>query len=566
MKKHNTVKVVLITMLLFMLLTWILPAAYYSSEYIDQGRIQMGLFDLFNYPLTALSYFGYIALFILIVGGFYGVLHKIPAYRSFLDKIAMAFKGKEKLVLSIIMVLLAVITSVCGIQLGLILFFPMLVSIILLMGFDKIVAALTLVGSTMVGVAGTTYGYSNINLLNSVLGLDINDEILVKVAVLLVGLILLIFNTLMYIAAANKSNKVALKAEKKTVKVASKEETKVEEKPVAKKVTKKAPASKTTGKATASKSTKATTKTTTKTTKSSTTKSTASSKKSGNSTSKSSRKDIKAAVKGDDVIVVKESVVDNSIEGFVPTVVDSKHKVWPLVASFILLFVIAILAFIPWNNAFGIEAFTNASTAVSEFELFGFPIFAKILGTFNAFGEWSITDLFLLLGFIVLILSIIYKVKLNDVFDGFANGVKKALASALLVILIYSCLVITTYHPFQLTIYKALLGITDKFNVVTTTLVAMLTSLFNADPSYAFQAAVPYFAGVVTNSEVYPIAGILFQSVYGLTMLIAPTSVILTSVLAYLGISFKEWFKAIWKLLVELLVVLLIIFIILILI
>ena len=87
MKKHNIAKVVLITMLVIALLSWIIPAAYYSGSYVDQGRVQMGLFDLFNYPLTALSYFGYIALFLILVGGFYGVLYRIPAYRSFLDKI-----------------------------------------------------------------------------------------------------------------------------------------------------------------------------------------------------------------------------------------------------------------------------------------------------------------------------------------------------------------------------------------------------------------------------------------------------------------------------------------------
>ena len=58
MKKHNTFKVVLITLFVIMLLTWILPAADYSGSYDDQGRIQMGLFDLFNYPVTAISYFG----------------------------------------------------------------------------------------------------------------------------------------------------------------------------------------------------------------------------------------------------------------------------------------------------------------------------------------------------------------------------------------------------------------------------------------------------------------------------------------------------------------------------
>ena len=69
-KKPNIFQAVLIRLLVFMLLTWIFPAAYYSGSYIDQGRVQMRLFDLFNYPITAISYFGYIAAFVLVVGGF----------------------------------------------------------------------------------------------------------------------------------------------------------------------------------------------------------------------------------------------------------------------------------------------------------------------------------------------------------------------------------------------------------------------------------------------------------------------------------------------------------------
>ena len=555
-EKNNVLKVVLVTTLGLILLTWIFPAAYYSGEYIDQGRIQMGLFDLFNYPLTALSYFGYITLFVLLVGGFYGILHKIPAYRTFLDKIVAISKGKEVIVLSVMMVLLAVITSVCGLQMGLILFFPMLASIILLMGYDKIVVALTLVGSTMVGIAGTTYGYSNTSILNSVLGLDIADNILVKIVILLAGLVLLIFNTLMYAKRVNVAGKTVLKTEKKVVKTDEVEAKKAEEKTEmaktasSKKVTKGT--SKTT-KSTASKAGKTGTK------KSTTTKKTKTS-------SKSSRKDIKAAAKGDEVIVVKESLMNDSLDSFVPTVVDSKHKIWPIIVGFSLLFVIMILAFIPWNSSFAIEAFANASTAVTEFELFGFPIFAKLFGSFNSFGEWTITDLFLIMATVIVLLTVIYKIKLDDIFEGFANGIKKALVPAFITLIVYSCLVITTYHPFQLAIYKAVLSLTEGFNVVTTTIVAILTGFFNQDPAYAFQAVVPYFAGVVTNSDIYPVAAILFQSVYGVTMLVAPTSLILTVVLSYLGVSFKDWIKAVWKLLVELLVVLLIIFTILVLI
>ena len=124
MKKHNTVKVVLLTLVVFLLLTWILPTAYFQNSYVEQGRVQMGLFDIFSYPVTAIQYFGYIALYILAVGGFYGVLNNISAYRVLLDKISDKFKKHSLVAISTIMVLFAVITSVCGLNYGLILFFP----------------------------------------------------------------------------------------------------------------------------------------------------------------------------------------------------------------------------------------------------------------------------------------------------------------------------------------------------------------------------------------------------------------------------------------------------------
>ena len=529
MKKHNTVKVVLITILVLMLLTWIFPAAYYSGGYVDQGRVQMGLFDLINYPITSLSYFGYIALFVIVVGGFYGILHKIPAYRNLLDRFVAKCKGKEFIVLSIIMVILAVLTSICGLQLGLFIFFPMLVSIILLMGYDKIVAALTLVGSTMIGIAGTTFAYSNTNLIISVLSLDITSEILTKVIILIVGLILLIFNTFMYIKRSELKNS----QEKKEVKKA---EIKVEEE----KEASKSKAGKD------AKSTKVS-----KTTK----------------TTKSSKKDSKAAEKEEEVIVVKETNIETKEEDdYIPTCGESKkHKIWPFVLTLAIIFVILVLAFIPWSNSFNNTAFDTATEAVTEFELFGFPIFGKLLGTFTAFGTWAITDMILVLLFAALLLILVYKVKFDDVLDGFAEGAKKVLTPALMVILIYTCLVITTYHPFQLTIYHAILGITDGFNVFTSTIVAALASIFNADPAYTFQSVLPYLASIVTNTENYPIIGIVFQSIYGLFMLVAPTSVVLMIVLSYLKISYGKWLKAIWKLFVEFLVILLIIFTILVL-
>ena len=532
--KHNTVKVVLVTLLLFMLLSWILPAAYFSTEYVDQGRVQMGLFDLFNYPLTSLSYFGYIALFVIVVGGFYGILYKIPAYRSFLDKIVKAVNGNEFVAISIIMILLAIITSFCGMQLALVVFFPLLVTLILLMGYDKIVAALVLVGSTMIGVAGTTFGISNTNVLISTLSLKTDSQVIVKIVILFVGLILLILNTYFYIKKLKITKVNTTKNENKKVeKIVAEENSDVEV------------------------SSTANTKTKSSANKSTKTKASSKSTKNSKSSSKSSKKDLKAAVKDDDVIVVSD-VDDDSLGGFIPVKTNEKHSTWLFTLSFILLFVLMILAFIPWNDVFKVTAFSDATTAISEFKLFGFPLFGKLLGNVNAFGTWAITDLFFILAVIVFLLVFIYRVKLDDVFDGFTNGAKKAFGPAIITILVYTCLVAVTYHPYQLVIYKAILGITKGFNVFTTSVVALIASLFNADPSYSFQSVLPYFVSVVKDHQ--DIVAVIFQAMYGLTMLVAPTSLILMGTLSYLDVSYKNWWKAIWKLFVELLVILLIVF------
>ena len=304
MKKHNTFKVVLGTLLVFAILSWIIPAAVFQGALQDQGRVQVGLFDVFNYSLTSMSYFGHYALYVIFVGGLYGVLNKIPAYRNLLDAMVKKVYGKEKIVLSVIMVLFAIIVSVYGIEIEMLLFVPFLVSFILMMGFDKMVAALTVAGSSLVGITGYTYALGKLNVLLSALGLDIASDIYVKAMILLVGLVLLIFNTLLYISKNDTTKITEIKADKK-------KDAKVEEETVAVKVEDKPEAKKTTKKATTSK--KANSKTATKKTSTKTT-----AKK---SSSKASRKDNKAAAKDDGVIVVKTNLSDDA-NAYIPASVE----------------------------------------------------------------------------------------------------------------------------------------------------------------------------------------------------------------------------------------------------
>lgn len=559
MKKHNALKVVLASLLVLLVLSWIFPAAYFSSEFMDQGRVQMGLFDLFEYPLTAVSYFGYIPMYLLFVGGFYGVLYKIPAYRSFLDKVAAKASKHNALTIILIVTLLAVGVSVCGLQIGFALFIPFLVSLLLLMGHDKKLVAYTLVGALAAGLVGTTYGVQNTGLATSTLLLNFDYQIGVRFVLLAVAIFLVVLNVLLTIRKQERIvvKEIKLDDNKKAEKVEEVVVEKVEE-PV-KKAAAKSTAKKTTTTKGAGKSAGKGTKGKGKGKSSSAKGKSTSTKTNKNTKSKNANK---AALKDGDVIVAKNECECCSC--LIPEEVTGTKTIWPIVTLFVLLFILMIVAFIPWGETgFNNSFFSDITDDVMKFDIFKFQIFAKLLGNVGPFGEWGINQLFLPIGLALLLLAVIYKVKFNDLLDGFVAGAKKAVVPAAIAIVAYTILVVVTYHPYQLTLYKAILGLSKGFNIATTTLVSLLATIFNVDPIYTAQSFLPYYVSVVTNADNYPIVGVIYQSIYGFASLFAPTSIILMATLSYLKVNYLDWLKTVWKLLLELFVILLIVFIIL---
>ena len=459
MKKYNIFKVVLISILVAALLTWVLPTASFQNELVESARSQVGIFDIFSYPLIAISYFSYIFLYVLAIGIFYGVLSKTKVYGNLVSKIAKTFKNKEKLFLSILVAVIAIIISVTGLTVPLLVVVPFVIALVLAMGYSKITGALIVLGSYAVGFLGTTFGTGNILYLNSVLVTTVFDGILIKVIILVLGLGILIFNIL---TRLNKEVKV------------------------------------------------------------------------------------------------KE---DNK-EYFIPEVEKTTKKSWPLIVILALTFIVMVLAYIPWKDVFGLTIFTDATTAVTTFAISGFPIFDKILGTVNAFGSWSLNEITILLMISAIIIALVYKIKTDEFISGALKGMKKAIYPAFIMTLTFVILVLVTYNPFQNVIYKFLLGLTKGFNSITMAAVALLSSIFNVEFGYVSQSTLPYVASVITDTGLYPLIGIIFQSIYGVVLFAGPTSFILLGILSYLGISYKDWLKNTWKIILELLLLLIIVFII----
>ena len=230
----------------------------------------------------------------------------------------------------------------------------------------------------------------------------------------------------------------------------------------------------------------------------------------------------------------------------------------PIIVIFSILFVLLVLGCTSWVNTFEVDLFTNIHSAITEFS-FKMPyfhitaegleygmeevaLFQKIIGTINPFGEWYYAEMAVM----CLIASGILGLCCcrRETGEAMAEGAKKMIKPGFLVMLAYCVIYFVGNTMFFTTIAELLLSITDKFNIFFSTIVMILGSALHVDVLYLANYLVPQVAGTGAESAV---VAILTQGIYGVTMLVAPTSAVLILGLTYLNISFKEWIKGIWK-------------------
>ena len=458
MKRHNLFKVVMITIFVAVLLSWLFPVTYFSSnsgEIVKEARDQIGIFDVMTYIGVAIQYFSHISIYILSIGGLYGILFKLPSYRNLIDKMVKIFDGLEWLFIGIVVALFGISSAIAGISLPLMLFFPFVISVILAMGYDRITAALVTAGSTVVGLMGSVFSVNNTYGFDMVLGTKPQGNWKFKLLMLAVLLVVLFVYILRY--AKNHRN------------------------------TKK-----------------------------------------------------------------QEPL-------FVPKTADRKgNKTWPIFIILDCLFVIFVLSFMSWST-FGVETFSKLHSKLSSFSIAKFPILDRVFGLSNEFGSWTLVEGSVVIIVAALLLGIAYKVKVNDFVSAFMDGCERALKPALLNVLMYTVLVAVTYVPTLMYICKPIIG--SKVGILDTALTTFIYSLFSVESYYVGSGVLPYISSVagasLTTAKSVGLE-LVSQGTYGLTMLVAPTSVVVMSTLAYLNIPYHKWIKNVCLIFVILAVVLLI--------
>lgn len=232
-----------------------------------------------------------------------------------------------------------------------------------------------------------------------------------------------------------------------------------------------------------------------------------------------------------------------------------KISVIPMAITIFALFVVLVLAFIGWEEAFGVTVFTKAFDWVNQATLFDQPIYSYILGSdyFAAFGKWDLFGAVTMILVTTLIVKVLYRIPMDKVLSEYGEGFKKFGKTGIILLVIYTTLFISVSFPTVP--YFVNLIIKNGVNLGTIFISNSLMSIFAVD----FQYVVSMLSSVFASFENLSIAALALQLSYGFISFIAPTSIVLMMGLSLLDIKFKEYFKFMWKFLIALLIVIIVV-------
>lgn len=226
-EKHDLFKLAGLFVLISIILSWLVPYAYYNAGNIfgangeldwnfvvEAGRHPLdnrnpiGLFDWSSYSLLGFWYFTALFIFAFIVAGFYKFLGNTTVYQTWTDRIANTFKGKEKLLIVISTVFFAMFAGVASDPFITLMIIPFVITIFSKLKVNKLSALSATFGGVLVGLFGATHSSKIVgSLINTSYGLGSANVTLgfERVSVIILFIVALILIT--YFAIAEFSNK-----------------------------------------------------------------------------------------------------------------------------------------------------------------------------------------------------------------------------------------------------------------------------------------------------------------------------------------------------------------------
>ncbi|MGF1731948.1 YfcC family protein [Photobacterium kasasachensis] len=201
------------------LMTWIVPAGQYDRvmneelgkevpvtgtykavENNPQGVVDVllapidGFYDHNSYEAAAID----VSLFILVIGGFLGLVTKTGAIDAGIERVTARLKGREEMMIPILMALFAAGGTIYGMAEESLPFYTLLVPVMMAARFDPVVAAATVLLGAGIGTLGSTINPFATVIAANAAGIPFTDGIMLRVAMLVVGWLICVAYVMRY--------------------------------------------------------------------------------------------------------------------------------------------------------------------------------------------------------------------------------------------------------------------------------------------------------------------------------------------------------------------------------
>lgn len=210
--------------LVMMVLTWVIPAGQY--DYTQTGDVAQPIAGTYHrvegdaqniFDVLLASFHGFyeaveIALFILMVGGFLGVVMKTGAINAGIANVIRLLNGKEKYMIPILMILFGLGGTSFGMWEETMAFYPLLLPVFIAAGYDSITAVSVIMLGAGVGTLCSTVNPFATGIASGFAGISLGDGLFLRLAMLVVLETIAILYVMRYAAKVQANPQASLVA------------------------------------------------------------------------------------------------------------------------------------------------------------------------------------------------------------------------------------------------------------------------------------------------------------------------------------------------------------------
>ncbi|MEO1459202.1 MAG: YfcC family protein, partial [Pseudomonadota bacterium] len=193
------------------------PGTYHAVEAKPQGLVDAmmapiaGFYDPASYAANAID----VSLFVLVIGGFLGVVNRTGAIDTGIAAAMARMRGRERWMIPILMTLFAIGGTTYGMAEETLAFYALLIPVVIAAGYDSVTAVAIILIGAGIGVLGSTINPFATTIASNAAGVTFTDGIWLRLVLLVGGLAICIAYVMRYAARVKADPALSVVADRR---------------------------------------------------------------------------------------------------------------------------------------------------------------------------------------------------------------------------------------------------------------------------------------------------------------------------------------------------------------